>query len=220
MDEIRRNHNLAKRRLIESTTKRGDDILDVGCGFGGDLQKWRSRDVRISMCDPQSSALCEAKARAKSMNIDVNFYAGDVRDCPRRHYDVICYNFSLQYIFSSKQLFFASLREIRIRIKRGGLLIGIIPDSDMIIFNAPFEDELGNFFKLSSSPNGNFGDMVDVRLSDTPYYANGSVKEPLAYKDLLVTHLEDIGFRLVLWERLDGHRLSEMYSKFIFTYTR
>ena len=39
MEEIRRNHNDAKRELIHHVTREGDQILDVGCGFGGDLQK-------------------------------------------------------------------------------------------------------------------------------------------------------------------------------------
>lgn len=39
MEEIRKNHNNAKRELIQSVTQEGNQILDVGCGFGGDLQK-------------------------------------------------------------------------------------------------------------------------------------------------------------------------------------
>ena len=38
MEEIRKNHNNAKRDLIQSVTMEGHQILDVGCGFGGDLQ--------------------------------------------------------------------------------------------------------------------------------------------------------------------------------------
>ena len=40
MEEIRKNHNDAKRELIQSVSQKGQHILDVGCGFGGDLQKW------------------------------------------------------------------------------------------------------------------------------------------------------------------------------------
>jgi len=39
MEEIRKNHNDAKRELIQSVTVNSQHILDVGCGFGGDLQK-------------------------------------------------------------------------------------------------------------------------------------------------------------------------------------
>jgi len=35
MEEIRKNHNEAKRLLIQSVAQKGQHILDVGCGFGG-----------------------------------------------------------------------------------------------------------------------------------------------------------------------------------------
>ena len=39
MEVIRKNHNDAKRNLIQSVSKEGEHILDVGCGFG-DLNKF------------------------------------------------------------------------------------------------------------------------------------------------------------------------------------
>ena len=78
MEEIRRLHNDEKRALIELVTRKGDSILDVGCGFGGDLQKWKKVGANINMCEPSESALNEAKSRAKNMKIRVNFYHGDI----------------------------------------------------------------------------------------------------------------------------------------------
>lgn len=220
MEEIRKNHNDAKRALIQSVTKKGHHILDVGCGFGGDLQKWHKCGANINMCDPEPSALEEAQSRAKNMHMRVNFYEGDIRNCPNRKFDIVCFNFSLHYIFASKELFFNSIREIKKRMKPGGLLIGIIPDSEKIFFKTPYQDADGNFFKMRDHGNGGFGEKLWVNLVDTPYYAEGPKSEPVAYKDQLVTHLEDIGFHLELWEGLSGNPISELYSKFIFTYNR
>ena len=172
------------------------------------------------MCDPEPSALIEARSRAKNMHIRVNFYEGDIHNCPNRKFDIVCFNFSLHYIFATKSLFTSSLREIKKRVKPGGLLIGIIPDSEKIIFKTPYLDEAGNFFKMKDHGNGGFGEKLFVHLTDTPYYAEGPKAEPVAYKDLLVTHLEDFGFRLQLWEGLTGNPISELYSKFIFVYDR
>ena len=119
MEEIRRNHNEAKRMLIHSVAKGGQHILDVGCGFGGDLQKWAKCGVNINMCDPEPSALEEARSRAKNMHMRVNFYEGDIHDCPNRKFDIVCFNFSLHYIFASRELFFSSIHEIRKRMKPG-----------------------------------------------------------------------------------------------------
>lgn len=220
METIRKNHNEAKRSLIQSATKEGFSILDVGCGFGGDLQKWHKCGANINMCDPEIEALKEAQSRAKNMHLHVNFYEGDIHNCPNRKYDIICYNFSLHYIFESKDKFFSSIREIKKRMKPGSKLIGIIPDSEKIIFKTPFKDEMGNFFVMKSHGNGDFGEKLFVQLVETPFYANGPKSEPLAYKDLLITHLKDIGIVLEKWESLCGNPISELYSKFIFVYKR
>jgi len=220
MEEIRKNHNDAKRALIQTVTKEGQNILDVGCGFGGDLQKWYKCGVNINMCDPEPSAIAEARMRAKNMHLRVNFYEGDIHNCPNRKFDVVCFNFSLHYIFASKDVFFSSIKEIKKRMKPSGVLVGIIPDSERITFKTPFKDDMGNFFVMKHHGNGGFGEKLFVNLVDTPYYADGPKGEPIAYKDLLVTHLEELGFSLQLWEGLSGNAISEMYSKFIFVYKR
>ena len=218
MEEIRRYHNEEKRLLIERVSRPGDSVLDVGCGFGGDLQKWRHAKVNLSMCEPEEEALQEAKNRAKNLKCRVNFYQGDIRDCPHRKYDIVCYNFSLHYVFQSRELFTQTMREIKKRMKPGGVLMGIVPDSMQMIFKTPLVDDAGNFFKMRYTSNGDFGEKLYVHLVDTPYYADGPRPEPLAHKDLLVTHLENNGFSLECWESLRGNPISELYSKFIFVY--
>lgn len=220
MEEIRRYHNYEKRRLIEQMTHPGDSVLDVGCGFGGDLQKWKHAGANLSMCEPDEKALQEAKSRAKGLKCRVNFYHGDIFACPNRKYDIVCYNFSLHYVFQSKDLFHETMREIKKRMKPGGIFMGIVPDSMQMIFKTPLVDDAGNFFKMRDMSNGNFGEKLYVHLIDTPYYIDGPKPEPLAHKDLLVTHLENNGFSLECWESLGGNPISELYSKFIFVYRK
>ena len=220
MEEIRKYHNEAKRILIQSATREGDSILDVGCGFGGDLQKWKHAGANISMCEPNLESLKEAKTRAKNMKIRVNFYEGDIFSCPHRKYDVICYNFALHYIFATKQLFEKSLLEVRNRMKPGGVFIGIVPNSDKIIMNTPVRDKLGNYFLMKQTSSGNFGEKLYVHLAETPYYADGPKVEPIAHKDMLFTYMEDLGFTLTVWEDLEGNLVSELYSKFCFMFKK
>ena len=220
MEEIRKYHNEAKRILIQSATREGDSILDVGCGFGGDLQKWKHAGANISMCEPNLESLKEAKTRAKNMKIRVNFYEGDIFSCPHRKYDVICYNFALHYIFATKQLFEKSLLEVRNRMKPGGVFIGIVPNSDKIIMNTPVRDKLGNYFLMKQTSSGNFGEKLYVHLAETPYYADGPKVEPIAHKDMLFTYMEDLGFTLTVWEDLEGNLVSELYSKFCFVFKK
>lgn len=224
MEGVRKFHNDVKRALIREVTRPNDHVLDVGAGFGGDLQKWAQVGVRINMCDPEETALEEAKRRAKSLNLNVNFYHGDIKSCPKRKFDVICYNFSLQYVFATEDLFHASLRGIRDRARFGTRLVGVIPDSDTVLRRTPVKMSDGSFFMLKpgESGYGGFGEKLFVYLADTPYYEErGPMSEPVAYKDLLVTHLERLGFRLHAWAPIGGDsEVSQFYSKFIFVYNR
>jgi SAM-dependent methyltransferase len=222
MEEIRSYHNLVKRQLIQSATQPGSSVLDVGCGFGGDLQKWMHAGVRtLDMCDPSAEALVEAKTRASKMKIVPTFYHGDILSCPtNKKYDIICYNFSLHYIFESHRLFKNSIRAIKDRLKQDGQLIGVMPDSESILMKTPFRDSLGNFMiRKDDTGYGNFGEKLFVHLEDTPFYADGVRSEPIAYKDLLITELWEQGVELKSWTPLTGNPLSKMYSQFIFVRT-
>ena len=139
---------------------------------------------------------------------------------PNRKYDVVCYNFSLHYIFANEHLFKETTREIARRMKPGGKLIGIIPDSNQIIFKTPLKYGKESFFLMKSTSDGQFGEKLFVHLEDTPYYQDGAKSEPIAHRDILVTRLEKIGFRLDSWEPMSGNPISDLYSKFIFVYKR
>ena len=215
MDQVRRDHNFSKRKLIQSVAKKGNDILDVGCGFGGDLQKWDSCNVNITMCEPNWTSLEEAKRRAKEMNIGVEFHHGDIFACPEKEYDIICYNFSLQYIFETQDFLEKSLNEITKRLKKGGLLIGCIPDSEQLKEFHPFIDEFENTFVIDE-----YQDKVHVYLSDTPYYKNGPIAEPIANRWVLERMLSDRGITMRQWTKLvfkrNAKKISSLYSQFIF----
>ena len=222
MESIRKYHNAVKREIIMFATKPGNKVLDVGCGFGGDLGKWEKAGVtNLDACDPSEDALVEATSRAPTFKkLKTKFFHGDIFSCPKQQYDIICYNFSLHYIFKDRDLFFSSIRAIRDRLKPGGKLIGCIPDSESILMSTPFKDNLGNhFIRNDSTGYGNFGEKVFVFLADTPFYKDGPKPEPIAYKDLLITCLSDLGIQKVSWDPLDNYPVSKLYSAFIFVRT-
>jgi len=217
MLSLRKFHNDTKRNLILECTSPGDNVLDVGCGAGGDIGKWKKAQVKVDMCDPSLSSLREAQRRAEISQLPCRFEHGDVRSCYNQnvgYYDVICYNFSLHYIFETSNLFYSSLQSIKDKLKPGGKLIGIIPDSERIIVYTPWNDTQSNSFitrKSDLSGYGNFGEKIYVFLGDTPFYQDGPKPEPIAYKDTLIKTLSDLGFSLHRWEPI-----SQFYSQFIF----
>ena len=227
MEQVRKSHNDVKRNLIQNVVGHGTTpihILDVGCGFGGDLKKWFSlgRTVHLDMCDPNEQSLVEARQRIQNLNFEkyrIKIFHGDIFSCPQKKYDFICYNFSLHYIFENAKFFFRSLNEIVKRLKPGGKLFGCIPDSEQIIMKTPYQDTMGNYFirKMDETGFGNFGEKLYVHLADTPFYEDGPKPEPIAYKDMLITHLELKGLYMLEWKYLDTPwEISKMYSQFIF----
>lgn len=229
---MRRAHNKIKRDLIDDSLHllHGHKelvVLDVGCGSGGDLGKWISCNIKqLHACDPSESALCEARRRAKTLldssSDGVHFYVGDITSTPRTLLcNIISYQFSLQYVFVNRDKFKETLDGIEGRLVPGGILIGCIPNSEFIVTCCEFRDTNGNYYIRDPVDTGlgNFGEEIQFFLANTPYYANGPVGEPIAYKDLLVHELQKRGVHLLKWEKFHHTKtreFSKVYVKFIF----
>lgn len=216
MESVRKFHNSIKKKLLEQNVRKDHRVLDVGCGCGGDIHKWNHIGcTRIDMCDPDLDSVREAQMRIDKMEYNFKVSHGDILTCGSGQYDIICYNFSLQYIFENEPLFFKSINRINDLLKHnGGKLIGCIPDSDMIYTCTPFVDRHGNSMFMDDDHK-----HVHVKLADSPFYKDNKFKkEPIAFRDLLVTHLELLGIHLENWSHFPDNNevITKMYSTFIF----
>ena len=217
MEALRKLHNNCKRELIQKWVKRGESVLDCGCGRGGDWHKWKAVGARIFAIDPDEESLREAEKRSVEMNFKV-FFLGNgtiIQAAFAGPFDVVCYNFSLHYIMDN---FEDSIKAIDCAVKPGGHLIGITPEKYNAVSiadeNGHFVDRLGNTFDIYQG-----GRRLMVKLTDGPFYAYGPKDEPLLDANLLVRSLQERGFELVFWgPMLDAPNglISDLYSKFIF----
>lgn len=215
MDALRKLHNDRKRQLIKQWVRPGAAVLDCGCGRGGDWHKWKAVKARVTAIDPDIASLGEAESRALEMGFPVRFLGqGDVRQVTGE-YDVVCYNFSLHYIFENLKTFEESLDAIRLAVKPGGLLMGITPErarAEVLTNGGQFKDPLGNTLEIRD-------DKLWVSLTDGPFYADGPKSEPLLDADVLIRELAARGFRCLVWEPMlmqpNGH-VSDLYSSFVF----
>ena len=219
MDNLRKTHNNYKRQLINKWISKPDTyVLDCGCGRGGDWWKWQAANVRLAAIDPDHDSLDEAERRASEMGLNVWFLGqGDIRHAAfAGPFDVVCYNFSLHYIFENESVLEHSLKAIKVALKPGGLLIGITPEKDRAICMANeygrFRDQLGNQFEIQ-------GDRLSVRLMDGPFYADGPKEEPLLDGPVLIERLKNLGFEKLVWEPMVPRptgMISDLYTKFVF----
>jgi len=194
-------------------------VLDCGCGRGGDIHKWNSiSKLKITAIDPDEASLTEAQNRAVESNYGIWFLPpGDVCSAVQwGPYDVVCYNFSIHYIFENPDIFRKSVDAIGKSVKSGGYLIGITPDSVRIqaILNSEskFTDRLGNTIQIR---NG----KLNVYLTDGPFYAQGEKEEPILNRDFFIDSMIAQGFKMLLWEPMlkkPNGLISDIYSQFVF----
>jgi SAM-dependent methyltransferase len=214
MEALRKLHNNCKRQLILKWVEPRSLVLDCGCGRGGDWWKWKAVNARVAAIDPDAESLKEAENRALDMNFGVWFLGqGDVRQAAASGpFDVVCYNFSLHYIFENKQIFEESLDAIERAVRPGGLLMGITPEKARAEALAPFTDALGNSIQIKD-------DKLLVHLVDGPFYADGPKTEPLLDSGVLIEALMERGFKKLAWEPMlpkPNGLVSDLYSTFVF----
>ena len=189
---MRRAHNQLKFEFLQDHVRPRSQVLDMGCGFGGDFHKWGRIGVNFIGADPSEFSLQEARRRFP----DASLLEGDIFKVPRSlRFDVICFNFSLQYCKPHLRL---ALRRCYELLRDNGKIVGVIPDGDKI------RDRGEHYVRADQ-------EHITMYIPDSPYYqAYGPVTEPIVYKKDLKVAARGL-FELVHWSDFsDG-----IYSKFI-----
>jgi SAM-dependent methyltransferase len=195
---MRSVNNLIKKNFLNTWVKSPHNprVLDIGCGQGGDLHKWKSLNVILSGVDPNPIAIQEAKRRSQKILPSAHFEVGTILDVVYKNsYDYICYNFSMQYEDPANYKYISSL------LNPGGYLLGIVPDKTRFCYA---KDD-GIILKEVSE------NEVAVWIPDTPYYASGPVVEPMIHPENFIKNMMDVGLDLIMF----GESFS-IYSKFVF----
>lgn len=140
-------------------------VLDIGCGKGGDLQKWSKAPQQLALyvgLDPAEISVTQARDRYKEMwrgrrpRFEGIF---GVKDCfgewigevpivkevgidPTPNtmnrwgkgggFDIVTMMFTMHYSFESEEKVNMMLRNVSGALKKGGRLIGVCPNSDVI----------------------------------------------------------------------------------------
>ncbi|EKX48235.1 hypothetical protein GUITHDRAFT_105843 [Guillardia theta CCMP2712] len=150
--QLKRFHNEVKRSLIESFATRADHVLDLGCGRGGDLNKWFDAKIaNVVGVDLSQKEIQEAikrlhelrsKARggvirnrlvdtfnARFLQSDSLGISSPILFASNRHqFDAVTCMFALHYFFGTEHSLRNLLTTVSANLKVGGYFFGVCPD--------------------------------------------------------------------------------------------
>lgn len=128
---LKQFHNAQKRRLLEHFVRAGATVLDIACGRGGDVWKYRDLGVaRVVGVDVSANELEEAQRRAAAAKLNATFLKLDARrpfDLGARFRAAVCM-FGLHYFFESEDIATTFFRNVSSHLEPGGVFVGIVPD--------------------------------------------------------------------------------------------
>ena len=131
----RRFHGQVKECLIGAVA-RNKRLLDVGCGVGGDLWRWKRAGVLSAVgVDPDELSVCEAGRRAATADMSKRAFfihtpdvVARLRILPGPSYEAITCMFAIQHVEDMDAL----LRECWRLLRLGGCIVLCLPDSEAV----------------------------------------------------------------------------------------
>lgn len=216
---MRKYHNTIKRDLYNKYTKNIDNLLDLACGKGGDLDKWVTNKIRnVVGYDIDAVSIKEAERRVRDYNSKVTKVSVYVKDLSEyiipgsKNMDVISSMFAFHYFFKSKDTFETIMTSIENNLKDDGIFMGAMFDGLKIrelIKNNNFElvddKEVRFKVKLISESDSFFGNKISVFLKDT--VLDEPMDEYLVYFSEFVKIMKKRNFELI-----ESKMFSELYS--------
>nr|XP_057927887.1 mRNA cap guanine-N7 methyltransferase [Doryrhamphus excisus] len=224
---MRNFNNWVKSVLIGETLEkvragghRHVSVLDLGCGKGGDLLKWRKGGIGHLVCADIAGVSVEQcqsryedmrrKSHASEKIFSAQFITADCTkevlsekfDRPNLTFDICSCQFVYHYSFESEAKADMMLRNACESLKPGGFFIGTTPDAYELVKRLEASDLLsfGNdIFKVSFQSRGDyplFGCQYHFSLEQVV-----NVPEFLVYFPLLERMALHYGMRLVSKQR-------------------
>lgn len=137
---VREANNFIKNKLLEKYVPPQAVVLDLGCGKGGDLSKYKFRSIRHYFgCDIAETSLKEALSRAAHCKFKADFITADFTQQNiklEEKADVVVAQFSLHYAFSSEAALLKAVKNIDRNLKDGGVFLATIPNEQVILRRA------------------------------------------------------------------------------------
>ncbi|KAI6222831.1 MRNA cap guanine-N7 methyltransferase [Aphelenchoides besseyi] len=212
-------------------------VLDLCCGKGGDLLKWKIGGIRdIVMTDVADVSLEHARERYKDVRqrmqrekrqpFSASFITADLGaqrlvdhyEAKDELFDLTSCQFAIHYSFASEPRAWQFLRNATERLRPGGYFIGTMPDARQIL-NLITNKGVNNCYENDVCRVDLTDKTIDLKTTQPPlfgaqiYFALDQVvncPEYLAYFDLLQRMLADCDMELVYMKPF-----SEIYKDYL-----
>lgn len=207
-------HNQIKRQLYNTYTNDIDNLLEIGSGKCGDLNKWISNKIKNVVCyDIDYSSIEEGKRRVNSIKGYVPKVEFNVLDLSKNiiknpiiHFDIVSAMFCFHYFFESEQTFNTVITSIKNNLKPGGIFIGTIfdgysllnlkvPDSDNIELSDIGSIRFKLYFYNKGTTKQIFGNKISVFIKET--VLDKPMDEYIVNFNLFVELMKSNGFELI-----------------------
>ncbi|TYZ56891.1 hypothetical protein PybrP1_003616 [[Pythium] brassicae (nom. inval.)] len=228
---MRAMNNWVKSILIADHSKRGDRVLDLACGKGGDLMKWAKRGVaKYVGVDIAQKSLEDAVERvagnAQSRELDVAFVQGDLgavsltddalpcwsRDAPAwttrpttlapAFFHVVSMQFSFHYMFGDEARARRFFHTLHSLLVDGGVFIATTVDPNMVLMK--YYQNLGAS-RRDTDNNDNNDDNNDNNDTNASHDDTGDSND-ICIRDEKKREVCTIRFDASIREQLIGRR--------------
>lgn len=195
---LQRFHNHAKRMLLAEFATGTGRLLDVACGRGGDLHKWRFLKVgEVVGLDVSGESVKEACARLEALGPGppaCTFRAHDLREewpADLGTFGVVTCMFALHYFFETEGAAHAFIGRVAAHLEPGGHFVGVVPDArrvNELIKHGAFDNGVVRVRALWDGPPSPFGSAYTCSVQNTvtsesrapEYLVYGSVLQKVA----------------------------------------
>ncbi|XP_024515157.1 mRNA cap guanine-N7 methyltransferase 1 isoform X1 [Selaginella moellendorffii] len=153
---LKKLNNWIKSVLIHLYVHKGDSVLDLACGKGGDLIKYDKANIgRYVGVDIAAGSIDDAMKRYNNRRQRLSFaaelfcgdcYEVDLERSIQGGFDVCSCQFALHYSWSTIERAERALDNVSRMLNPGGFFIGTMPDSNVIVqkLRAAQDLEFGN----------------------------------------------------------------------------
>ena len=146
--KYKKHANAVKRRMIEQYASGAPLLVDLGCGRGGDINKWREARIRnVVALDLSAQQLDEARRRENQdpsrRHTDIawlhkSMMAPDLLETlrpklPAPAADAVAAQFAIQYAFGIESTASRVLGVASALLRDGGVFFGVAPDATAIL---------------------------------------------------------------------------------------